>query len=134
MILLQQRRRFLEITNLVSKRLLLQQKNLNTKQNINMAQQQPMHFIDIGANLLDDMFQGIYRGKSLHARDLKAVLTRASKAGCSTIFVTAGTIEESKKALELCQSEMNSLRRHGDGNDTVSLVLKTTVSFTFKKK
>ena len=38
-------------------------------------------FVDIGANLLDPMFQGIYNGSSKHPGDLEAVLDRARARG-----------------------------------------------------
>ena len=61
-------------------------------------------FIDIGANLLDDMFQGDYRGKKAHPPDLDAVIERAATAGVERIIVTAGSLQESVAALELIQS------------------------------
>lgn len=43
-------------------------------------------FIDIGANLLDDCFQGRYNGGSQkHEPDLDAVLERASAAGVEQV-------------------------------------------------
>ena len=42
----------------------------------------PAGLIDIGANLLDSMFQGEYRGKQAHPPDLQAVLERAAAHGC----------------------------------------------------
>ncbi|CAN0250466.1 unnamed protein product, partial [Ectocarpus sp. 12 AP-2014] len=43
-------------------------------------------FIDIGANLLDDVFQGRYHGGSQkHEPDLHAVLERASGAGVEKV-------------------------------------------------
>lgn len=43
-------------------------------------------FIDIGANLLDDVFQGRYHGGSQkHQPDLDAVLERASAAGVEKV-------------------------------------------------
>lgn len=39
--------------------------------------------IDIGANLTDGMFQGLYHGKRYHAADLSQVLQRAYDAGQS---------------------------------------------------
>jgi TatD DNase family protein len=64
-------------------------------------------FIDIGANLLDPMFQGIYREKALHAPDLPFVIERAKKFGCLNIFCTAGSLEDSKRALQFVR-EFNS--------------------------
>ena len=56
-------------------------------------------FIDIGANLLDGMFQGNYHGRNYHAADLSAVLSRAWSSGLSHIIVTAGNLAESREAL-----------------------------------
>ncbi len=38
-------------------------------------------FVDIGANLLDPMFQGVYNGSSKHPGDLDQVLARARAKG-----------------------------------------------------
>ncbi len=47
-------------------------------------------FIDIGANLTDLMFSGIYHGSQKHTADLEQVLARAYSAGIEKIIVTAG--------------------------------------------
>ncbi|VDK35252.1 unnamed protein product [Taenia asiatica] len=47
-------------------------------------------FIDIGANLTDSMFSGIYNGSQKHAPDLDHVLSRAFNLGMERIIVTAG--------------------------------------------
>ena len=39
-----------------------------------------LRFIDIGASLLDPMFQGVYRGKQQHPADLRAVLEMRRRA------------------------------------------------------
>lgn len=59
--------------------------------------------VDIGANMLDPMFQGEYREKSRHPADLPAVLSRALEAGVSKIMVTAGSLKESLDASALCR-------------------------------
>eukprot|EP00752_Nemacystus_decipiens_P005363 g4864.t1 len=65
-------------------------------------------FIDIGANLLDDVFQGRYHGGSQkHEPDLDAVLERATAAGVEKMIVTAGTLEESREALKLAKAHPN---------------------------
>ena len=56
-------------------------------------------YIDIGANLLDGMFQGTYHGKQRHPADLSSVLQRAWSNGLSHIIVTAGNLQESRDAL-----------------------------------
>ncbi len=70
-----------------------------------------MEFIDIGANLLDPMYQGNYRGKERHEPDLHVVLQRALSPPESTnhedsfavskIMITAGTLQESQDAMDL---------------------------------
>ncbi|KAL0279624.1 UNVERIFIED_CONTAM: hypothetical protein PYX00_001139 [Menopon gallinae] len=63
-----------------------------------------LHFIDIGANLVDSMYSGIYNGNQKHAPDLKAVLDRAWNSGVSKIIVTGTDLTESAKAIELTKS------------------------------
>lgn len=65
-----------------------------------------LSFIDIGANLLDPMYQGSYHGsdKAYHPPDLPAVLERAWDAGVSKIIITAGNLEEAKAALALART------------------------------
>lgn len=62
-------------------------------------------YIDIGANLTDDMYQGMYNDKTYHAPDLEIVLKRAFAAGVERIIVTAGDLEQSKAALKLAQTD-----------------------------
>ena len=60
-------------------------------------------YVDVGANLTDGMFRGVYRGKRAHEDDLGAVLRRAREAGVSDIIVTAGTLEEAREAVALAR-------------------------------
>lgn len=64
-----------------------------------------LSFVDIGANLLDEMYQGNYRGKQRHEADLSTVLQRAFDNNVDRIIITCGTLEESRKGLELAQSD-----------------------------
>lgn len=64
---------------------------------------------DISANLLDPMFHGIYRGKRVHDDDFAAVLSRATESGVSRMIVTAGTLAESREALNLVRSQPGGL-------------------------
>merc|ERR1740139_136456 len=68
----------------------------------------PAGLIDIGANLLDTTFQGEYRGKQAHPPDLRAVLERAAASGVSRCIVTAGSLEESKAAVQLVRATRQS--------------------------
>ena len=60
-----------------------------------------LEFVDIGANLLDPMFSGTYRSKERHESDFDLILQRSWDNNVKKIVITAGTLEESKKALEL---------------------------------
>ena len=52
-----------------------------------------MKFIDIGANLLDDCFQGRYNGGSQkHEPDLDAVLDRAAAAGVEKVTLLLAVV------------------------------------------
>jgi hypothetical protein len=63
-------------------------------------------FIDIGANLLDSMYNGVYNeGKSYHPPDLDAVLARAWDSGLRKIIITAGNLEGAKAALQLARTD-----------------------------
>eukprot|EP00189_Rhodosorus_marinus_P004312 CAMPEP_0113962850 /NCGR_PEP_ID=MMETSP0011_2-20120614/6174_1 /TAXON_ID=101924 /ORGANISM="Rhodosorus marinus" /LENGTH=318 /DNA_ID=CAMNT_0000974809 /DNA_START=597 /DNA_END=1553 /DNA_ORIENTATION=+ /assembly_acc=CAM_ASM_000156 len=57
-------------------------------------------FIDIGANLTDGMFRGVYNGTERHVDDMESVLSRAIEAGVMKIMVTAGTLDQSREALD----------------------------------
>ncbi|XP_064486899.1 deoxyribonuclease TATDN1-like [Ornithodoros turicata] len=60
--------------------------------------------IDIGANLTDPMFRGLYNGSQKHVDDLQEVLKRASANGVQRILVTGGSLEDSQQALTLAQT------------------------------
>ncbi|CAG9127366.1 unnamed protein product [Plutella xylostella] len=62
-------------------------------------------YIDIGANLTDDMYQGVYHGSKKHAPDLDIVLKRSWAAGMDKMIITGGSLEDSKKAIELSKSD-----------------------------
>jgi len=62
-----------------------------------------MKFIDIGANLTDDMYTGQYNGSSRHPPDLQGVLERARENGVTKMMVTGGNLEESSKAIQLAK-------------------------------
>ncbi|KAH7425178.1 hypothetical protein KP509_11G043400 [Ceratopteris richardii] len=64
-----------------------------------------LRLIDIGANLTDGMFKGIYNGKSYHVPDLRSVFERAWTAGVDRIIVTGGSLEESREALKLAETD-----------------------------
>lgn len=59
-------------------------------------------YIDIAANLTDDMFQGIYHDKKRHESDLSLVVDRAQLAGCDKMIVLAGSLEDANKCIQIC--------------------------------
>jgi len=60
--------------------------------------------IDIGANLTDPVFRGIYHGTSFHPNDFEQVLERATRFGVEKIIVTGGSLQESRAALEISRT------------------------------
>ncbi|PKA45777.1 TatD DNase family protein [Apostasia shenzhenica] len=51
------------------------------------------------------MFKGIYNGKQCHAGDIPAVLARAWSAGVDRIIVTGGSLEGSREALAIAETD-----------------------------
>ncbi|KAK8953614.1 hypothetical protein KSP40_PGU015366 [Platanthera guangdongensis] len=64
-----------------------------------------IRMIDIAVNLTDGMFQGIYNRKKCHAGDVQTVLSRAWGAGVDRIIVTGGSLEESRAALAIADTD-----------------------------
>ncbi|XP_077245177.1 tatD related DNase [Tasmannia lanceolata] len=64
-----------------------------------------LRMIDIAVNFTDSMFKGIYNGRQCHVADIPAVLTRAWTAGVDRIIVTGGSLEESKEALAIAETD-----------------------------
>ncbi|KAG1368353.1 putative deoxyribonuclease TATDN1 [Cocos nucifera] len=64
-----------------------------------------IRMIDIAVNLTDNMFKGIYNGRQCHVADIPAVLARAWSAGVDRIIVTGGSLEESKEALAIAETD-----------------------------
>ncbi|XP_075217454.1 deoxyribonuclease TATDN1 isoform X2 [Lycorma delicatula] len=62
-------------------------------------------FIDIGANLNDMMYKGVYHGSVKHKPDLQDVLNRAWDTGLKKIIITAGSVEDINESLVLAQSD-----------------------------
>ena len=50
--------------------------------------------IDIGANLLDDVYSGVYNGSRKHRGDFEEVIERAKMYGVQHMIVTCGNLEE----------------------------------------
>lgn len=60
-------------------------------------------FIDVGINLSDPVFRGVYYGKKQHEDDLDDVIKRAENAGCVKLMATGSDLEESRKAVQLAR-------------------------------
>lgn len=66
---------------------------------------QTFQFIDIGANLTDGMYNGVYHGKIKHKKDLDKVLNRSWSHHLSKIMITAGSLSEAKEALAMAETD-----------------------------
>lgn len=60
---------------------------------------------DIGANLTDDMYQGVYNKSKKHEPDLDKVLERSWANGMSKMIITGGSLSDSKKAIDLSYTD-----------------------------
>jgi TatD DNase family protein len=100
------------------------------------SDQGPLRFIDIGANLLDDRFiNGIYHGSKRHEGDILAVLTRAADAGVSHIVLTAGTIKESKEAVEYVrQWRRGCFQYRADQGSDIAAAGRTECAFALQDR
>lgn len=64
-----------------------------------------MKFIDIGVNLSDPIFKGIYHGTTKHVDDFNSVLARAYATGMTRMIITGGSYSDSQVALDLCKDD-----------------------------
>uniref|UniRef100_A0A1I8P2V7 Deoxyribonuclease TATDN1 n=1 Tax=Stomoxys calcitrans TaxID=35570 RepID=A0A1I8P2V7_STOCA len=64
-----------------------------------------LKYIDIGANLTDPMFRGLYGGSQKHQDDLELVLKRSWTQGLQKMIITVGTLNEADEALSLAQKD-----------------------------
>lgn len=59
--------------------------------------------IQIGINLADPIFRGVYNGKQRHDDDLSAVVDRARQVGCAKLIVTGSSFKSSRDALAIAK-------------------------------
>uniref|UniRef100_A0A182NK26 Deoxyribonuclease TATDN1 n=1 Tax=Anopheles dirus TaxID=7168 RepID=A0A182NK26_9DIPT len=64
-----------------------------------------MKYIDIGANLTDPMYQGIYNGSAKHEPDLAHVLQRGWTGGLDKIIVTVGTLTDCEPTFDILKND-----------------------------
>lgn len=57
----------------------------------------------IGINLGDPIFRGVYHGKQAHEDDFEGVLERARAAGCEKMMVTGSDLKESEHAVQIAK-------------------------------
>lgn len=57
------------------------------------------------------MYAGVYNDKKAHEPDVTEVIARAQKSGVEKMIVTAGTLSEAKKALELVAGKGTSRKQ-----------------------
>lgn len=57
----------------------------------------------IGINLADPIFRGVYHGKERHPDDLRAVISRAQEVGCQKLIVTGSDLTSSRHALDIAK-------------------------------
>lgn len=62
-------------------------------------------FADIGANLTDEMFDGVYNGTKKHDPDRTQVLERAWHVGVEKIIITVGTIFDCEPAFKIAATD-----------------------------
>ncbi|OAL37725.1 hypothetical protein AYO20_02902 [Fonsecaea nubica] len=65
----------------------------------------PLRYADtqVGINLGDPVFRGVYHGKQAHEDDLDDVVQRALAVGCTKLMVTGSSLTESKHAVDLAK-------------------------------
>lgn len=77
--------------------------SIDLNQDIKSSSEYKPRYIDIGINLADPIFRGIYHGKRRHEDDLESVVDRARQVGCSKLIVTGSSMRSNEEALSLCQ-------------------------------
>jgi len=66
-------------------------------------------FVDIGINLTDPVYTGLYHGTQRHEDDLSAVVQRAKDIGCEKLIVTGSDLEHSRDAVRLAEEHSNTI-------------------------
>jgi TatD DNase family protein len=59
--------------------------------------------MQVGINLGDPVFRGVYHGRRGHEDDLEQVVQRALDVGCTKLMVTGSDLKESAHAIALAK-------------------------------
>jgi TatD DNase family protein len=65
------------------------------------------NLIDIGLNLLDEMFFGVYNEKQKHPEDIQDILKRSSSLGVIKSIITCGSLDDTKKCITFLENMTN---------------------------
>jgi TatD DNase family protein len=76
---------------------------------VRMASQASLRYVDIGINLTDPIYTGVYHGKKQHESDLVQVIERAVDMGCDKMLITASDLRETRNAIKLAKDHPNVL-------------------------
>jgi hypothetical protein len=77
---------------------------------LNLLRNEANNFYQVGINLGDPIFRGVYHGKQAHDDDLNQVVQRALDVGCTKLMVTGSDLKESAHAIEIAK-QFRKLRR-----------------------
>jgi TatD DNase family protein len=70
---------------------------------LNLLFRNDAHNLQVGINLGDPIFRGVYHGKRAHDDDLDQVVQRALDVGCTKLMVTGSDLKESAHAIEIAK-------------------------------
>lgn len=68
--------------------------------------------IDIGLNLLDEMFFGRYNDKQKHPEDIQDILRRSQSLGVIRSIITCGSLDDTKKCLVFLENMTNEYQQN----------------------
>ena len=66
-----------------------------------------LSYFDAAFNMTDEMFSGIYFGKSRHPPDMNCVLKRASESNVTHMLATPGSLAQLKETLNIAHAHPN---------------------------
>ncbi|AMD22651.1 HHL119Cp [Eremothecium sinecaudum] len=63
-----------------------------------------MRYYDIGFNMCDPMYQGVYNGKKYHETDIDSVLKRCEETRVDCLLLTGSSIAESRETIKMAEA------------------------------